>query len=165
MTIELIERLIESNECLGKPAQFKARIQEPDAPEFYYRQTVDGLKYGPLGTFEHQGLWYAIHVRSGRSLGLPLSSEESARRLVFLLRDVTKWSKVNWKDDRAYESDELFWLCVTASEYCNDLDGDYDQLVLHLQKDFAGEGSEEVLFAEPVEVEIDVVEFGMLVTI
>lgn len=164
--IELFEHLIKVNQVEGKPAQFKARIQEPNDPEYYYRQTVDGIKYGPLGTFEHEGLWYAIHARSGRALGLPQSTESAARRLVFLLQGLTRWSKVKWKDDRAYEADEIFWLCVAASEYCNDLEGDYDALVLSLQEGLAGEGSDkQPLQFEPLEIEAEVVEFGSLVSI
>lgn len=165
--IDLFESLIKANECEGKPSQFKARIQEPNDPEYYYQQTVDGVKYGQLGIYEHDGLWYALHARSGRSLGLPFASARDAMRLCFLLKGLTKWSKVNWKDDRVYEADPIYWLCTTASEYCNDMDSDYEPLVQALspQKGFAGAGGEMVIPSEPLELEPEVVEFGTLVTI
>lgn len=164
--IDLFEQIIQSNQSEGKPSQFKARIQEPNDPEFYYRQTVEGFKYGSLGIYEHEGLWYGIHVRSGRSLGIPLASADDARRLVFLVKGLAKWSKVDWKDDRAFEGDELYWLCTAASEYCNDLESDYGPLMaaLSIQEGFAGAGGEMVIPSEPLELEPEVVEFGVAFT-
>lgn len=158
--IELIETWIESNKCEGKPAQFKARIQEENDPEFYYRQTVDGVKYGALGVYERDELWYVIHARSGRSLGAPFATMPEALRLVFLLRNLTKWSKVNWKNDRTYEADEFFWLCMLANDYCSDLDGDYEPLVVAISP----ENVADPVFLPENMVEIEEVEFGVTVT-
>ena len=155
-----IEQLIELNQCQGKPAKFKARIREKEDSEFYYQKTVDGVRYGPLGLYEESGLWYVIHARSGRSLGLPFSSENMAGRLIFLLRDLIRWSKVDWKDDRTYEADPMFWLSITAAEYLMDLDGDYEQLVeaarSHLPSDSPYTVEEVVEFVE--------VSFGQVVS-
>ena len=161
MKLKQVEHFIELNKCTGKSSQFKARIQEKDSPEFYYRQTVEGIKFGPLGIYERDGLWHVLHARSGRELGLPFSTESDARRLVFLLKDLARWSKVDWKDDRAYEADELFWLCVTASEYCNGMEGDYAPLVAAIQA--RAPDSSPVAFI-PESVEIGVVEFGVSIT-
>jgi hypothetical protein len=154
-----IEQLIELSECDGKPCKFKARIQEKNEPEYYYQKTVDGLRYGPLGMYTEGGLWYCIHARSGRSLGIPFSTLEDARRLLFLLRKLAAWTKVDWKDDRTYEADPLFWMCVTASEYCSNLEGDYDQLVEAVKAQLPSDS----VYVEEV-VEFHEVQFGVAVT-
>jgi hypothetical protein len=155
MRIPEVEQWIESCQCIGKPAIIKVLLPEPDDPEFFYFKRTEGTRYGQFCTYAANRRYYVVH-KSGASCGLPFSSENGARRLVFLLRKLADWRKVRWEKNRLIMIPQLRLAMQEAAAYCHDKDRDFPNLLKFIRLNMTEDEKE--VFEDPPEVET--VEFG-----
>lgn len=117
-----LEAWIKLNECEGKPGVLKTLRPEPEMKGFFYSLRVEGVRYNQFGVYEEKDEWYVVH-KSGRLAELSYSTENAARRMVYLLRKLTDWRKIDWSDDKEYLKSPWLRICREAYEYCNEVPG------------------------------------------
>lgn len=132
--VQLIEDWLERNMLTGKEAVFRLLCVE-DNGEDYFKCSVEGRRYKQFGIHRSSDGYRVTHLRTGGRYTRPFSSEIAARRFVSGISPLHEWSKVQWADiGEDNVPPEVVELCGEMADYCDELPGEYPNLMAYLHE-------------------------------
>ena len=112
---------------------------------------VEGVRYGQFAIHRAHDGFRVTHIPTGGICVEPFSSEKSARRFIFCIKQITDWRKIRWGDTFPHIEEPLLGTCLEAYDYCAGKDGDFEELIATIKLLSPDEQEPEVV--EPVAVE------------